>query len=304
MTLLGTIALAWTVAAAPAAQQGAETTTSPAPAVAAPSPVAATPPAGAPATSDIERALLVKRLLQEVAGERSRPDLGLPSIEVMEQEVEALRQKADGMAGNGDETQEILVAAAPDASNLEVLGVNAGKAADIRELSREVQELQAHLSLVRLRAPSSNNPGAALVDVTEVPDVAAPAAAVGDSPAPEATPTRRRSELVSALRYPDRTVTLLYRMNDLARVVEVVERVGVDKIAAESRYAFAASLAAVGRRDDARAQFEALGAMEDRRTLALAASRQLERLAMLEQGVVELRPIERERRMLQAENQR
>lgn len=242
--------------------------------------------------ADIERDLLVEQLLSEIARERGVKGIALPSIDIAEREVEALRQTADGLAGAGSETEHLLLGAGERTNDLEMLGVSDAKADEIRNATDDVQALRAELALQKLRGTSSSSPGEKLIDVTQVPDVE-PVDPSESTPGPDGVRTVKGLE--QALRFPNRTITLLYRMGDYARLFDVVERVGKDKLGPDSKYAYGAALAAGEKWDEARAVFETLLEIEGRRMIAHAATRQVERIDLLMVGAVDLPPLEKAR---------
>lgn len=283
-----------TPAPSPSSAGAGSTTTLPqeeVPQVEVKAPVAVDLGGGGARPEDIERELLVKQLLAEIARERGVEGLDLPSIDIVQQEVESLRKTADGMASEGGKAHAILLGVQRGGDDLEKLGVSASKAEVIRSATDDVHALRAELALQKLRGANTNS-GETLLEVSTVPDHEQETAV---STTPEGVVVPRRSELVQALRFPDRTITLLYRMADHARVIEVVERIGPEKVGPDSKYAYGAALSIQGRFDEARGVFATLVELENRRTIAYAAARQVERLDMLKVGAVDLPPLDKAR---------
>lgn len=262
------------------------------PAVTRPAAPADAPPASGKTAEEIERDLMIDRLIAEGEARKGQRNLDLPAIKAIEREVEALRATADGMAGEGERTAEVLAAVRNATDDLEQIGVSGEQADGIRGLADEVEDLRAKLSLLHLRSPSKNAPDAELTSIEAIPPAPAevPLAAVPDAAVEAAPPA-----LHAARRYPSRAATLLFHMGHNQQLIALVDEVGKDKLDPDALYAYGAALALSENWAQAREVFVGLAQREDRRVLAQAAARQINRIDGATLGVVGTDPLLLER---------
>ena len=234
----------------------------------------------------------------DVASILGQEILDVTTTSAMENEVETLRKTLDALVGEGDATAKILNHLDGNASDLEGLGVSPERAEQIRSLSNDVRSLRAKLQLMHYEGRSGPSADE-LRDIAELDDedpVVAPTpeltTVTGDAIEESASPDDASEERRSL--FPEKEALLAFHAGDDATVVSIFSGLNVARLPPQAQYAYGCAL--VNRRDfvEARVVFGLMEALEERPSLRDAASRQLVRIAHLENGIVSLHPLLKE----------
>jgi TolA-binding protein len=225
------------------------------------------------------------------------------SMDVLENEVTSLQKMLDQLVLGGPESPDKLLEVTGVERELETLGVTAGRAAQISDMSDEVRALRARLQLLNLRAASVTTTDETFKPIEQMQpydpravegETAAGEETAQEEPAAEPDAAAAAEAAAQAERTPspdpDREAVLAFRQGDMLGVLDILEGYRADDLAPDTMFVLGSALVTVDRLTDARAVFEMLRARTERSTLARAATRQIERIDHLMNGIVSLPP--------------